>query len=63
MSDTPRTDVSVVSREFIHREMNAYENKFVLADFARTLERENARLREAIEKLALMRESLERDGK
>ena len=48
---TPRTDAACVSREFIAREMDSYAHKFVLADFARELERENARLREALERI------------
>ena len=42
---TPRTDAAVVHREYILREMDIYSHKFVLADFARTLERELAALR------------------
>lgn len=45
MSDTPRTDAAAVSSEFIRREMDIYKHKFVLADHARELERENADLR------------------
>ena len=41
---TPRTDAAVVSREFIIREMDIYSHKFVLADYARDLERELAAL-------------------
>jgi len=40
MSDTPRTDAAVVSAEYIRREMDYYEHKFILADHARQLERE-----------------------
>ncbi len=42
MSDTPRTDAAAVSSNFIYREMDHYSQTFVLADFARTLERELA---------------------
>lgn len=48
MSDTPRTDAAAVSREFIEREMDRYTHKFVLADFARELERELAAAKEKI---------------
>lgn len=40
MSDTPRTNAAAVSSEFVRREMDYYAHKFVLADFARQLERE-----------------------
>ena len=43
MSDTPRTEIRVV----VHAVKGLRQN-FVHADFARTLERENARLREAL---------------
>ena len=42
---TPRTDAAVVHREYILREMDIYSHKFVLADFARTLERELAAIK------------------
>jgi hypothetical protein len=42
MSDTPRTDAAVVSREYIAREMNIYAHKFILADHMRDVERELA---------------------
>ena len=44
---TPRTDAAVVHREYILREMDIYSHKFVLADFARTLERELAAIKDA----------------
>lgn len=44
-SDTPRTDAAIVSAEFIRREMDYYEHKFVLADLSRQFEREAAQLR------------------
>lgn len=46
---TPRTDAAIVSAEYIRREMDYYAHKFVLADYARELERENAALRQALE--------------
>ena len=42
---TPITDAAVVHREYILREMDIYSHKFVLADFARTLERELAAIK------------------
>lgn len=39
---TPRTDAAAFSREFVAREIDNYSAKFVLADFARGLERELA---------------------
>ena len=52
MSDTPRTDAAAVSSEFIRREMDHYAHKFVLADHARDLERENAALKAELEESA-----------
>lgn len=43
MSDTPRTDAAAYQPEFL--------SESVFADFARELERENARLREALAEL------------
>jgi len=40
MSDTPRTEASLVSREFIAREMDIYKHKFVLSSVAEQLELE-----------------------
>jgi len=51
MSDTPRTDAAAVSSEFVRREMDYYAHKFVLADFARQLERELAEARKDAERL------------
>ena len=48
-NDTPRTDAAIVSRAFIEREMDYYRHKFILADVARDLERQNADLLAALE--------------
>lgn len=45
---TPRTDAAIVSAEYIRREMDYYQHKFILADYGRDLEREHAALREAL---------------
>ena len=42
---TPITDAAVVSKEFILREMDIYSHKFVLADYARDMERELAAIK------------------
>ncbi len=51
-SPTPITDAAVVSAEYIRREMDYYEHKFVLADVARDLERDRARLVAALKIIA-----------
>ena len=58
MSDTPRTDAAVVSAEYIRREMDYYEHKFILADHARQLELElTAALKDA-ERYRWLRENV-----
>lgn len=52
---TPRTDAAIVSAEYIRREMDYYQHKFVLADHARSLER---RLSAAVEALEEAREDV-----
>ena len=47
MNDTPRTDAKVFNFLNAHPSMNMNQD-VVRADFARDLERENARLREAL---------------
>ena len=59
MSDTPRVDAAAVSREFIAREMDHYAHKFVLADFARQLERELAEAQRKLEVWSLRYAGLE----
>lgn len=53
MSDTPRTDEAALgfARILVDKESGSF-TELVDADFARDLERENARLREALEPLA-----------
>lgn len=51
MTDTPRTDAAAFSREFVAREIDSYDHKFVLADFARQLERDRAKLIQALVRL------------
>lgn len=48
---TPLTDAAVVSSEFIHREMDKYKHKFILANHARRLERDRAAAVEALKLL------------
>lgn len=58
-SETPRTDAACVSREYIAREMDHYTQKFVLADFARQLERELARSNALYEQVILGQRQLQ----
>tara|TARA_R110000868_G_scaffold204422_1_gene452508 strand:- start:107 stop:304 length:198 start_codon:yes stop_codon:yes gene_type:complete len=51
MSDTPETDAAIVSAEYIRREMDYYEHKFVLADWARKFERQRDAAVEALKEL------------
>jgi chromosome segregation ATPase len=60
-SDTPRTNAAAVSREFIAREMNIYAHKFVLADYARELERELSASEEARRKARSEAEELRKE--
>ena len=45
---TPLTDAAVVSSEYIHREIDKYKHKFVLADYASRLEQERDAAVEAL---------------
>ena len=64
--DTPLTDAASFSREFVAREIHGYDHKFVLADFARDLERSHAELVEVLTEaenaLADYIPTIERDG-
>lgn len=52
-SDTPRTDAAIIEFEFaevwLGGEIGGSQKEIIEPDFARALERENARLRQALE--------------
>ena len=50
---TPEMDAAIVSAEYIRREMDYYEHKFVLADYARSFEQRLALAVAALRKIEI----------
>lgn len=59
MSDTPRTDAETGYFELNKREVNYRNEPYVKTEFARELERENAALRQELEDVNRVRNSIE----